>query len=82
MPLPPGAYGLSSVSLEAVSSPASVAVGAPPDETGLALPAAQPPTGGGGGRNEREEGRGKEIKEGEGKGQRREHEMTVVQRCL
>ena len=70
MPLPPGAYGLPSVSLEAVSSPASAAVGAPPDETGLALPAAQPPDEGGG--NEREEGRWKEVRERGREGQERD----------
>lgn len=89
MPLPPGAYGLPSVSLEAVSSPASAAVGAPPDETGLALPAAQPPDEGRGRERERrgevEGGKG-EGKGGTGKGQRREgtkrYEMTLGQRCL
>lgn len=90
MPLPPGAYGLSSVSLEAVSSPASAAVGAPPDETGLALPAAQPPDKGrgrerekrGGGRRQgRGEGRDRKGTEKEREGTERE-EMTLVQRCL
>lgn len=90
MPLPPGAYGLSSVSLEAVSSPASAAVGAPPDETGLALPAAQPPDKGrgrerekrGGGRRQgRGEGRDRKGTEKEREGTERE-EITLVQRCL